>query len=237
MGLLKILKKVKQREKEMRLLILYVLFYGFDPLISLSLDFCRQHRGLDNAGKTTIVKKINGESIDEISPTLGFNIKTLEYCGYVMFLPPSAVPFLRFYAPLQGSNRFFARSFRLNVWDVGGQTSLRSYWRNYYEATDGIVWVIDSADRFRLEDTRRELTNLLGQEKLAGASLLIMANKQDLPGSLSLETIRETLEFDQIASGHRHVKLQGCSAVTGDGLLDGLDWVIKDIGSRIYMLE
>jgi ADP-ribosylation factor-like protein 2 len=59
MGLLSILKKVKQKEKEMRLLIL----------------------GLDNAGKTTILKKFNGEDINTISPTLGFNIKTLEYKG------------------------------------------------------------------------------------------------------------------------------------------------------------
>lgn len=41
-------------------------------------------RGLDNAGKTTIVKKFNGEAIDTISPTLGFNIKTLEYNGFVI---------------------------------------------------------------------------------------------------------------------------------------------------------
>ncbi len=69
MGLLKILKKTKEKEKEMRLLIL----------------------GLDNAGKTTILKKFNGEPIDKISPTLGFNIKTLHYEDY-----------------------------KLNVWDVGG---------------------------------------------------------------------------------------------------------------------
>lgn len=55
MGLLKIIKKTKEREREMRLLIL----------------------GLDNAGKTTILKKFNGEDISQISPTLGFNIKTL----------------------------------------------------------------------------------------------------------------------------------------------------------------
>lgn len=61
MGLLSILKKVKQKEKEMRLLIL----------------------GLDNAGKTTILKKFNGEDIHTIEPTLGFNIKTLEYQGCV----------------------------------------------------------------------------------------------------------------------------------------------------------
>ena len=37
------------------------------------------NRGLDNAGKTTILKKFNGEDINTISPTLGFNIKTLEH--------------------------------------------------------------------------------------------------------------------------------------------------------------
>ncbi len=41
--------------------------------------------GLDNAGKTTILKKVNGEDIDTISPTLGFNIKTLEHKGYDAF--------------------------------------------------------------------------------------------------------------------------------------------------------
>ena len=79
--------------------------------------------GLDNAGKTTILKRFNGEDIDTISPTLGFNIKTLEH-----------------------------RGFKLNFWDVGGQKSLRSYWRNYFEATDGLIWVVDSADRIRLKD-------------------------------------------------------------------------------------
>ena len=95
--------------------------------------------GLDNAGKTTVVKKFNGEDIDLIAPTLGFNIKTLEYRGY-----------------------------KLNIWDVGGQTSLRSYWRNYFEQTDGLIWVVDSADRARLADCKAELQVLLQQERLAG---------------------------------------------------------------------
>ena len=57
MGFMSIVKKAKEKEKEMRLLVL----------------------GLDNAGKTTIIKKFNGEDINEISPTLGFNIKSLHY--------------------------------------------------------------------------------------------------------------------------------------------------------------
>lgn len=55
-------------------------------------------------------------------------------------------------------------SFKLNIWDVGGQKSLRSYWRNYFESTDGLVWVVDSADRLRLEDCRKELSALLLEE-------------------------------------------------------------------------
>ena len=54
--------------------------------------------------------------------------------------------------------------FKLNIWDVGGQKSLRSYWRNYFESTDGLIWVVDSADRRRLADCKEELKGLLLEE-------------------------------------------------------------------------
>ncbi|XP_064602034.1 ADP-ribosylation factor-like protein 2 [Liolophura sinensis] len=184
MGLLTILKKMKQKEKEVRLLML----------------------GLDNAGKTTILKKFNGEDIDTISPTLGFNIKTLEH-----------------------------RGFKLNVWDVGGQKSLRSYWRNYFESTDGLIWVVDSADRMRLQDCKKELQSLLLEERLSGATLLVFANKQDLPGALPAEEIKNNLELDSIKT--HHWLMQGCSAVTGENLLRGIDWIVDDIASRIFTMD
>lgn len=77
------------------------------------------------------------------------------------------------------------------MWDVGGQKSLRSYWRNYFECTDGLVWVVDSADRMRLESCGHELQVLLQEERLAGATLLVLCNKQDLPGALSSNEIKE----------------------------------------------
>ncbi|ETV86682.1 hypothetical protein H257_01803 [Aphanomyces astaci] len=186
MGLLTILKKVKRKEKELRILML----------------------GLDNAGKTTILKKFMGQDISSISPTLGFDIQTLEY-----------------------------KQYKLNVWDVGGQQTIRSYWRNYFEQTDGLVWVVDSADRRRLEDCKRELVALLTQEKLAGATLLIFANKQDLPGALSPEDIVLALGLHESQFANRHWKIHSCSAFTGDGLADGIDWMVSDISNRIYMLE
>ncbi|DBA01564.1 TPA: hypothetical protein N0F65_011535 [Lagenidium giganteum] len=187
MGLLSILKKVKEKEKELRILML----------------------GLDNAGKTTILKKIMGHDITQISPTLGFDIQTLEY-----------------------------KEFKLNVWDVGGQQTIRSYWRNYFEQTDGLVWVVDSADRGRLEMCKQELFRLLDQEKLAGATLIIFANKQDLPGALTEVQIADVLELRTApVFAKRHWNIVSCSAVTGDGLIPGVDWLVADIASRIFLLE
>ena len=54
--------------------------------------------------------------------------------------------------------------YKLNIWDVGGQKSIRSYWRNYFEATDGLVWVIDSADTRRMGDCADALASLLQEE-------------------------------------------------------------------------
>ena len=127
------------------------------------------------------------------------------------------------------------RGFKLNIWDVGGQKSLRSYWRNYFEATDGLIWVVDSADRRRMEDCKRELHTLLAEERLLGATLLVFANKQDLPGSLSMEEIGEVLELEKIKS--HHWQIVGCSAVTGQNLLQGVDWLLDDISKRIFTLD
>lgn len=121
------------------------------------------------------------------------------------------------------------------MFDVGGQKSIRSYWRNYFEQTDGVIWVVDSADRMRLEDCKRELRTLLKEEKLAGASLLIFANKQDLPGAMTDQQIKEGLQLDEIVT--HHWAIQACSAVTGENLLVGMDWIIGDIASRIYLLD
>jgi ADP-ribosylation factor-like protein 2 len=179
--------QVKEKEKEMRLLIL----------------------GLDNAGKTTILRKFCGLCISNIEPTLGFHIQTLLHCGYT-----------------------------LNVWDIGGQKSIRAYWRNYFEQTDGLIWVVDSADRIRLEACRTALEELLQQDKLAGASLLIFANKQDIQGAMSSQEIASVLGLEtNEAYKNRHWSIQSCSAVTGEGLVAGMDWVVNDIASRIFMLS
>ena len=147
MTLLQAIRKAKMKEREMRILFL----------------------GLDNAGKTTIVRKFAGEDVSTIQPTLGFNIKTLIH-----------------------------RDYRLNTWDIGGQKTIRSYWRNYFESTDGIIWVVDSTNIDRMDSCNEEMQKLLSEERLSGASLLVFANKQDLPNSLKPE------EITKVSYKHSH---------------------------------
>lgn len=160
--------------------------------------------GLDNAGKTTIIKRLNGEDIDTVAPTLGFKISTFNYEPYT-----------------------------LNIWDVGGQKSLRTYWKNYFESTDGLVWVVDCADSEKLEVCKNELHDLLKEERLLGASLLVMANKQDLPGALDKEKIEQILDLKSIKT--HNWSLHPVSAVRGDDMLKPFEWLVDDIGNRIYV--
>merc|ERR1711920_642017 len=163
-------KMKKDQEKEARILML----------------------GLDNAGKTTILKKMSEEDISHIMPTQGFNIKSLQHEG-----------------------------FKLNVWDIGGQKTIRPYWSNYFDASDALVYVIDSSDKRRLEESGKELKELLADEKLAKIPLVVFANKQDLINATPAEEISTNLQLDQIKD--RTWTIQSCSAVKGDGLQDGME--------------
>jgi ADP-ribosylation factor-like protein 2 len=86
-------------------------------------------------------------------------------------------------------------------------------------------------------DCKAELEILLQEEKLAGASLLIFANKQDVPGALTAAQIAEVLGLSGSIGTNRHWNIVSCSAFTGEGLLTGIDWIVDDIASRIFMLE
>ena len=92
----------------------------------------------------------------------------------------------------------------------------------------------DSSDTLRLEDCRRELHKLLGEEKLAGASLLIFANKQDIPGALPASEIEAALQLEEL--GGRAWRIQGCSAVAGTGLAEGVSWMVDEVAKRMFML-
>ena len=125
--------------------------------------------GLDAAGKTTILYKLKlGEVVTTI-PTIGFNVETVEY-----------------------------KNISFTVWDVGGQDKIRLLWRHYYQNTQGIIFVVDSNDRDRVDDAKEELHRMLGEDELKDAILLVMANKQDLPGAMTTPDLTDKLGLHTI---------------------------------------
>merc|ERR1712217_331083 len=120
--------------------------------------------GLDAAGKTTILYRLKLGEVATTVPTVGFNVETVEY-----------------------------KNISFTVWDVGGQDKIRKLWRYYYQGTQGLIFVVDSNDRERIEDAREELAKMLMQEEMRDAVLLVLANMQDLPNSLAAAEVTEKL--------------------------------------------
>lgn len=114
-----------------------------------------------------------------------------------------------------------------NVWDVGGQHKIRPLWRYYFTGTDALIWVVDSSDTERMEEAAEELASLMREEDLKDATLLVFANKQDLPNALSCAEITEKLHLSSL--GSRKWFVQSTVASNGEGLYEGLDWLSRSL--------
>ena len=157
--------------------------------------------GLDASGKTTVLYKLKlGDLITSI-PTIGFNVETVEY-----------------------------KNLKFTMWDVGGQDKLRPLWRHYFEGTDGIIFVVDSNDRDRISLARDELHKLATDDALRDATLLVLANKQDLPKAMTPAEMTDKLGLHSLRL--REWYIQGSCAATGEGLYEGLDWLSSSRGRQ-----
>lgn len=160
--------------------------------------------GLDAAGKTTILYKLKLGEIVTTIPTIGFNVETVEY-----------------------------KNISFTVWDVGGQDKIRPLWRYYFQNTQGIIFVVDSNDRDRINEAREELQLMLNEDELnedelKDAVLLVLANKQDLPNAMNAAEITEKMGLHSIRN--RPWFIQATCATTGDGLYEGLEWLSNQVG-------
>ncbi|CAF0965571.1 unnamed protein product [Adineta ricciae] len=113
------------------------------------------------------------------------------------------------------------------VWDVGGQDKIRPLWRHYFQNTQGLIFVVDSNDRERVGEARDELQRMLSEDELREATLLIFANKQDLPNAMNAAEITEKLGLHSLRN--RNWYIQATCATSGDGLYEGLDWLSNQL--------
>ncbi len=114
------------------------------------------------------------------------------------------------------------RNVSFQVWDLGGQSSIRPYWRCYYASTDALVFVVDSADADRTATAAAELAAMLREDELRRVPLLVLANKQDLPGALCDADVSAALELGAVRDRPWHV--ESATATSGAGLDAGFDW-------------
>jgi len=157
--------------------------------------------GLDAAGKTTILYKLKLGEIVTTIPTIGFNVETVEY-----------------------------KNISFTVWDVGGQDKIRPLWRHYFQNTQGLIFVIDSNDRERVNEAREELARMLNEDELRDAVLLVFANKQDLPNAMNAAEITDKLQLHSLRN--RQWYIQATCATSGDGLYEGLDWMSNTLKKK-----
>lgn len=154
--------------------------------------------GLDAAGKTTILYKLQVDENVMTIPTVGFNIETVKY-----------------------------KNIDFTMWDVGGQDRIRSLWRYYFEGADALIYVVDSNDRARMSEARDELHKVLSHDLLSNVQVLILANKQDLPFSLSAAEVREQMNVHELRQKNWFV--QPTCANSGEGLTQGLNWLANQL--------
>ncbi|XP_043105104.1 ADP-ribosylation factor-like protein 13B isoform X3 [Puntigrus tetrazona] len=163
--------------------------------------------GLDNAGKTATVRGIQGESPLDVAPTVGFSKVDLK----------------------QGK-------FEVTIFDLGGGKRIRGIWKNYYSESYGVVFVVDSSDVQRIQETRDTMAEVLRHPRIAGKPVLVLANKQDRDGALAEADIIETLSLEKLVNENKCLcQIEPCSAVLGYGkkvdksIKNGLNWLLNNI--------
>lgn len=162
--------------------------------------------GPSGGGKTVILYQLKlGEPVTTI-PTTGFNVETLTPTLGVVF----------------------------TVCEVGSYWNNRGApWRHDVQGTDAVICVVDSSDVEQVEEARSTLWRMYEEndEQLRGSALLVFANKQDCRNAMAVAEIRDRLELETRAGGWRwHIR--GCVATTGEGLLEGMEWLATQSRER-----
>jgi len=184
---------------------MFSLFYGLWKYVFTKDEFRVLILGVDKAGKTTLLEKLKsiylkggGLPPDRVVPTVGLNIGRIEDANA-----------------------------KLVFWDLGGQVGLRAIWEKYYEEAHAIMYVIDAATASSFEDAKSALEKVIRHEHLRGAPLLIVANKQDLPGVINDEELALFLNLKEL--DERPYMFQAVSAYDGRGIKSGIDWLVEQM--------
>ena len=150
--------------------------------------------GLDNAGKTTLLKMLKEDKVAVHEPTLHPNSEEL-IIGNVKF----------------------------RTFDLGGHEAARKLWKDYFATIDGIIYLVDALDRERFPEAKKELDNLLTDDTLSNVPILVLGNKIDAGNAASEDELRQVLGLTatygkegktEAAVGVRPIEVYMCSGAS-----------------------
>ncbi|KAH0500366.1 ADP-ribosylation factor 1 [Microtus ochrogaster] len=111
--------------------------------------------------------------------------------------------------------------------DVDDQDKIRPLWRHYFQYTQGLILLVDSNDRERVNEAHEELMRMLAEDELWDAVLLVFANKQDLPNAMNVAEITGKLGLHSLC--HRNWYIQATCATSLNRFYEGLDWLTNQL--------
>ncbi|MHA1685768.1 MAG: ADP-ribosylation factor family protein [Candidatus Heimdallarchaeaceae archaeon] len=153
--------------------------------------------GLERAGKTSLVKKLLKQDDIHTRPTYGVNIENYQY-----------------------------RNLSFTCFDLGGHQPFRlSLWKKFIERADGVLYLVDSADEGRFEESKQTFWHYINFAN-ANSPILFLANKSDLPDSKDLDEISKIFELDKFLRNLRPFNIKKISAKTGQGVYEAWDWMV-----------
>lgn len=167
--------------------------------------------GLDNSGKTTLLSAIQGNVDHETMPTVGFDREVISDSG-----------------------------FTTTYFDLGGGAQIRSIWASYYVNVHAAIFVVDASDEKRLDEARDTLQNTLSHDHFKGKSLLVFANKQDLPNALPPSAISERLQLHALSIPYNIIGIQAKTdkgKPTDSNIKVGLKWLQNGIAKDFVALD
>ena len=153
--------------------------------------------GLEKAGKTSLVKKLLKQEDIVVRPTYGVNLENYQY-----------------------------RDLNFTCFDLGGHQPFRlSLWKKFIERADAVIYLVDSADHSRFEESKQTFWHYINFAKQS-APVLFLANKSDLPNSKELTEVNEAFELDKFLRNLRPFNIKKASALTGQGVYESWDWIV-----------
>lgn len=185
---------------------MFTLCHGLYKHLTEREEFFVLILGLDNAGKTTYLEQAKtkfcpekpGLEPSKVTTTVGLNIGKVDY-----------------------------KRMRLSFWDLGGQEELQALWDKYYSEAQGVIWLLDSNDNERFEESCVAFKKMITSKALSDIPLLLIANKRDLTNCIDLETIQDRFFHFEDSEGclRRPLLIHPATAIHGDGVMEGIGWL------------